>query len=265
MAPYPWRLVTVDIDGTLTTVHGWREIATARGRRREYDRAHRRIIAGIEDEDAHLRGLFAFAEGLTRHRLEQILESTPKLAGISETVRRLHLKGARVALLTHNPPYVTRWYCRSFGFDAGTGGWGSSLHKGRIGVAGRVRADKVRGLRALERKFGVPARSICHVGDAWPDARLAPLVGGFVAFNPDAARVARTADRVVRSRDLRDILPVLDRLAPRRPVNGARPLAEGSNTRPPDGRAGADGVRHPRGAAPQVAEPPPPQRGRRAA
>jgi phosphoserine phosphatase len=224
-------MVTIDIDGTLTSEHGWRPIAAARGRMREYEHSRRALLAKREDEDTHLTRLFELAEGLDRVALDALLDGTRRVRGIPETVARLHALGARVPLLTHNPGFVIQWYSRKFGFDGGSGGWGLSMRNGIVQRPGRVRADKVRGLRAIRRRFPAPPWAICHIGDAWPDARLAPLIGGFIAFNPKSTATARAADATLSSGDLREVLPILGRLRPRRPLNDARPLLEPSNSR----------------------------------
>jgi len=226
----PWSLVTFDIDGTLTTRHGWWPIAQALGKLPDYNRTNRALRSGRETEDVHLEKLFALATGVSRSRFEALLAASPRVAGIEETVRSLRAEGTHVALLSHNAGPVLDWYRRAFGFEAGSGGWGLAYADGHVAAPREVRADKVRGLADLAARFRVPYRSICHVGDAWPDARLAPILGGFVAFNPKGEAVAEVADAVVRGRDLRRVVPVLERLVPRRPVKGARPLAESSNT-----------------------------------
>ena len=58
---FRWRLVTVDIDGTLTRVHGWREIARAFGRDAEYELSNRRFFAREIGEDEHLEDLLRIA------------------------------------------------------------------------------------------------------------------------------------------------------------------------------------------------------------
>lgn len=240
-----FRLVTFDIDGTLTTRHGWRPIAEATGRVAAYERSNRRLRAGRETEDAHLERLFELAVGLPTARFEGLLESAPKVRGIAETVEALHRLGLKVGLLSHNPAIVIDWYCERYGFDGGSGGWGLSYADGHVAVPFGVRADKVRGLEELARRFGTPPERTCHVGDAWPDARLAPLLGGFIAFNPKEPRVGAVADAVVRARDLRKVLPILGSLVPRPPVKGALPFAEGSNSGETERAMGVDGVRRP--------------------
>ena len=118
---FPWYLVTVDIDGTLTRTHGWKEIAVAFGRLEGFEETNRRFFAHQIDEDVHLADLLDLATGHTVAEVEAVLERTPMLAGIAEGISQLHDRGAEVAVLTHNPTYVADWYRRTFGFDAAEG------------------------------------------------------------------------------------------------------------------------------------------------
>ncbi len=60
-----WDLVTVDIDGTLTTIHGWKVLAAAFGRRADFDQTQRRFFAHEIGEDEHLADMLAVAQGRT--------------------------------------------------------------------------------------------------------------------------------------------------------------------------------------------------------
>src|SRR5690349_19578340 len=110
MPAFPWRLVTFDIDGTLTTVHGWRFLADRRGRTDVWRSSTARYLRKEATEDEHLRDLLALAVGLDRKELESILSRIPKLRGIRPAVAALHRRGVVAALLTHNPPFVTDWW-----------------------------------------------------------------------------------------------------------------------------------------------------------
>jgi phosphoserine phosphatase len=215
LAPFPWQLVTFDIDGTLTTVHGWRRIAERFGRLADFESTSRRFTAGEIGEDAHLANLMRIAEGRTLSELEPILEGTPKLAGIAEGVASLRSHGACVALLTHNPPYVCEWYVRRFGFDDFEGTTGQSVIGGRIGAPGTLHADKEGGLRRLLTRQGVPPRRAVHVGDQGSDADIFARIGGGIALNSSDPRANGRADRVVRATDLREVVRVLAELSPR--------------------------------------------------
>ncbi|MGD1099235.1 MAG: HAD family hydrolase [Thermoplasmata archaeon] len=212
---FPWRLITVDIDGTLTRTHGWKEIAIAFGRLGEFEVTNRRFFAHEIGEDVHLRDLLELATGRTVAEVETVLARTPKLAGIAEGVSQLHDRGAWVALLTHNPTYVAEWYQRAFGFDNAEGVAGQAVDGGRIGPPVDIRADKPSGLRALLIRHPTPSSLVAHVGDGWSDAEVFRLVGGGVALNSRFPVVNQAADLVLATEDFRDVVEGLSHLAPR--------------------------------------------------
>lgn len=216
MPQFPWRLVTVDIDGTLTRVHGWREIARTFGRLDAFDATNDLFHDHRVGEDEHLANLLNLAAGHTVAEVEAVLARTPVLDGISEGIARLHERGARAALLTHNPNYVADWYRRRFGFDDAEGVLAQPVDGGRIGVAVGIRADKPGSLRALLARTGVAASTAVHVGDGWSDAEVFRLVGGGVALNSPFAEVNRAADLVLSTQDFRVVVDGISRLTPRR-------------------------------------------------
>jgi len=156
--PLVCRLLTVDIDGTLTVVHGWRRIAEAFDRVGDLTSSDRRLREGTIDEDQHLADFLRIVEGRTLTEVEEVLERTPTLTGIAEGVADLRSKGIRVALLSHNPRYVVDWYRQKFGFDDGEGSEGQSVVEGRIGPPDGVRADKIAGLGRLLARLSIPGR-----------------------------------------------------------------------------------------------------------
>jgi HAD superfamily phosphoserine phosphatase-like hydrolase len=210
-----WRLVTFDIDGTLTTVHGWGLIADRVGRREEYDRTQRRFRAGEIGEDEHLLDLLRLADGLTVAEVCALMESIPKIGGIREAIRDWHGRGTEVALLTHNPDYVCQWYAREFGFDGYSGTTVAVPTDGRLVLPPVLHADKVAGLAELLGRFRVPAGRVAHVGDGWADARVFPRVGAGVALNSAYPEVEAAADLVLHTEDLRRLPELLERLPPR--------------------------------------------------
>lgn len=214
--PFPWRLVTVDIDGTLTLRHGWKEIAVAFGRLPEFERSQRRFFAREIGEDEHLANLLDLATGHTVAEVVAVVARTPKLRGIREGVSQLHDRGALAALLTHNPTYVADWYRRTFGFDDSEGVNAQSVERGRIGPPVGVRADKPGGLRALLSRLELPPDSVVHVGDGLSDAEIFEEVGGGVALNSPLAEVNRAADLALTTEDFRDVVSALAGLTPRR-------------------------------------------------
>jgi phosphoserine phosphatase len=211
----PWPLVTVDIDGTLTRVHGWRAIAAAVGRSAEFDRTQAQFFTRAIGEDRHLANLLRIARGVPLAAVESALRSTPRIARIAEGVRRLQAAGSRVALLTHNPPYVCRWYVRRFGFDDFEGAGAQSVVDGVIGRPREVRAGKAAGLRRLAARSRTTPARVVHIGDGWADAAIFRLAGRGVALNSTLADVERAADLVLRTSDFRVVARAVERLAPR--------------------------------------------------
>jgi phosphoserine phosphatase len=216
VAGFPWRLVTVDIDGTLTLVHGWREIAAAFGRLPDYESSQRRFVAHEIGEDEHLADLLDLATGHTVAEVQAVVARTPKLAHIADGVGELHRLGARAALLTHNPPYVTQYYRRTYGFDDEEGSAEPPIVDGVIGFPSSVRADKLGGLRALLSRAQLSSSTVVHVGDGWSDAEVFPRVGGGLALNSRFPEVDRAADLSLRTQDFGDVVVALGRMGPRR-------------------------------------------------
>jgi phosphoserine phosphatase len=219
-ASFPWRLVTVDIDGTLTLCHGWKTIARAFGRSSEFEQTRRRFRAHEIAEGTYLAELLALATGHTPAEVHAVLERTPKLRGIAEGVRELHRLGARAALLSHNPAYVVEWYRRRFGFDDGEGVHGQGVERGRIGRPAGIRAGKIGGLGRLLARLATPAAQVAHVGDGTSDAVLFRRVGGGIALNAASAEVRKAADVRLITTDFGDVVKALRRLHPR-PISGA--------------------------------------------
>jgi len=215
MVPGPWRLVTFDIDGTLTLVHGWRALAEQFGRTEQYERAMARIRAREASEDETIAGLLRIAEGHTVAEVEEVLAKTPKLSGIPGGVQELHDRGIRVALLTHNPPYVTSWYRAFAGFDDAGGLFGHQATQPIIGPPEAVRVDKLEALTEMVARQGVPLREVVHVGDSRPDAAVFPHIGAGVALNAPSPEVARAADLAIKTRDFGEVVEAILRLPSR--------------------------------------------------
>jgi phosphoserine phosphatase len=210
-----FRLVTFDIDGTLTTVHGWQRLADRVGRRPDYEATQARFHRHEIGEDEHLSNLLRLADGLRVLEVEAILESTPRIDGIADAVRAWHARGTRVALLSHNPDYVCAWYARTFGFDGFAGTTVPSPVDGRLYLPAPVRANKLEGLDELLRRWSLRPGDVAHVGDGWADAALFPRVGAGIALNSRFPEVEAAADLVVRARSLRDLPDRLEGLVPR--------------------------------------------------
>ena len=68
---------------------------------------------------------------------------------------------------------------------------------------------KAEALRSLAAREGVPLSRCAFVGDHLNDLSAARIAGFTVAFNPKCREIEELAGAVIRSADLRDILPFL--------------------------------------------------------
>lgn len=211
-----WRLVSFDIDGTLTRGHGWRFVAEATGQSAAFEATNGRFHRGEIGEAEHLTNLLNLAAGRTPEEVLDLVRRAPKIGGIRPTVAALHHAGCRTALLSHNPEYVCRWYATEFGFDDFEGTAGTRIEGDRIQPYPIARPDKVAGLgRLLERARTEPRRA-AHVGDGQADLAVFARVGAGVALNAELPEVRSRADLALDSDDLRDLLDPLSRLVARR-------------------------------------------------
>jgi phosphoserine phosphatase len=218
VSEFPFDLVTIDIDGTLTIESGWRFSARRLGRGAQYEAADERFREGKEDEDGHLRDLLSLLEGVPLERAETLMEETPKLSGIEEAVGQLKALGAVVALLSHNPGYVSEWYVRRYGFEDWDGTKDRPVPEvvdGIIGPPGSISTDKPGGLARLILRHPAPRSRVAHVGDSTPDAAVFPSIGFGVALNSPLPEVDRAADAALHVTDLRAVVPVLRAARPR--------------------------------------------------
>jgi phosphoserine phosphatase len=68
---------------------------------------------------------------------------------------------------------------------------------------------KAEALRAIAAREGVPLEKCAFVGDSSNDVWIAREAGFAIAFNSNSAELESLSGAVIRSRDLRDILPFL--------------------------------------------------------
>jgi phosphoserine phosphatase len=212
-------LVAFDVDGTL--VHHpedktvW-EVLNFR-------------LTGSDDQNAERWGLYkegklSYAEwvaldigswreaGATRELMMNSLEGLTLVEGARETLHELKAQGVRLAVISGTLDFLLdalfpdhpfdEVYTNRLVFDA-EGGI-SHWHATPFDMEGKGIA-----LRSIAHREDIPLARCAFVGDHSNDLEAARLAGFSVAFNPKSAELEAVASVVVRSRDLRDILPHL--------------------------------------------------------
>jgi HAD superfamily phosphoserine phosphatase-like hydrolase len=163
-------------DWVTLDVTGWQDVGATRDQ----------MIAGL--------GPLQLVDG-SRETLETLREAGCKLIAISGTLD---------VLLHHvlpDPPF-DEIYCNHIGFD----------EEGRISHWEATPFDmegKARLLRTIALRDGIPLERCAYVGDSANDVWVAREAGFCVAFNPKSDELEELANEVVRSTDVRDLLPHL--------------------------------------------------------
>jgi phosphoserine phosphatase len=210
-------LVAFDVDGTL--IHHPRDKTI-------WEVLNRRFT-GSDDQNAerweeYKRGTLSYADwvaldiegwraaGATRETLLSDLDGLTLVDGARETLGELKARGMRLAVISGtldvlldrlfpDHPFDEVYTNRlAFGEDGRIASWTATpFDMDGKGVA----------LRAIAMREEIPLVRTAFVGDHANDLAAARLAGLAVAFNPKSAELEAAAHAVVRSRDLRDILP----------------------------------------------------------
>jgi phosphoserine phosphatase len=215
----PADLVAFDVDGTLVRGPDDRTVWEVLN-----ERFTGRVDHDKERYKLYRQGKLSYADwvgldiggwreaGARRHDLVAAFSSLRLVDGTREALSALEKAGYRlfvvsgtldVMLETLYPDHrFEEVYSNHVGFDP----------DGRISHWRATPFDmegKAELLRALAAREEIPLARCAFVGDSGNDLWIARAAGLSVAFNPKCPDLEREADAVVRSDDLRDILPYL--------------------------------------------------------
>lgn len=150
--------------------------------------------------------------GATRESIAASLGELTLVAGARETMTALKSRGCRLAVISGTLDLLLDALFPDHPFDEvytnhvafGADGTISHWHATPFDMDGKAVA-----LRAIALREGIPLARCAFVGDNANDLAAATIAGVSIAFNPKSEELAAAASAVVRSRDLRDILPHL--------------------------------------------------------
>lgn len=152
------------------------------------------------------------AGGATREKLIEAFAPLHLMENTREALKELRAAGMRAVvisgtldLMLHTllpDPPLDEIYCNHIAFDG----------EGRIAHWQATPFDmegKATCLRAVALREGIPLERCAFVGDSSNDVWIARTAGFAVALNPNSQELEGACQAVVRSRDLRDVLPFL--------------------------------------------------------
>ena len=181
---------------------------------------------GTDNNDslaAYLRGEFDDAEFIRRDvrrwldifgdvhisKIDGILSRVPLMPGAPEAVGELKKRGIRTAIVSAGLEPLTSRVARVCGIDINLSNGLVTDKKGYLTGEGIVRVPlNGKGLivRRLMGELCLGKEQCAAVGDRIMDSMMFEEVGVKIAFNPADGEVGRTADVVIRKKDLREIL-----------------------------------------------------------
>jgi phosphoserine phosphatase len=212
-------LVAFDVDGTLVHHPDDKTVWELLNHR----------FTGSDDQNVmrwelYKRGKISYAEwvaldveswrdaGATRDEMTRSFGELTLVDGARETMQELKSRGARLAVISGTLDLLLdvmfpdhpfdEVYTNRLVFDAD--GRISHWHATPFDMDGKGVA-----LRSIALREDIPLDRCAFVGDHANDLAAARIAGCSIAFNPKSAELAEAASVVVKSRDLRDILPHL--------------------------------------------------------
>lgn len=144
--------------------------------------------------------------------IDEILRPVPIIAGIAETVKALQRQGVKCVIVSGGLDMAASRIAGEFGFDDFMANSLECDARGRLTGNGVLRVElsnKSTALKMFQARYGVPRERTAAIGNSFVDVSMFGVSGLSIAFNPIDDLVEKNAQVVLRSRDLRDVLPPL--------------------------------------------------------
>jgi len=206
------KLVVFDVDGTLMKVaSSWQFLHEKLGTWDKGKQYAEQFFNGVITYKEWARLDAYLWKGLPLKRVQEIIDGIPYMNGALEVLTALRDGGLKVVLISAGLSLVTGRIEREIGVD---GFLANDLKVEKGFLTGEVKVNvsvhnKDTILIRMLKKFNLKVDECAAVGD---DETLIPLfgkVGLSIAFNPRSKVVEKQADVVVKSDDLREVLPFL--------------------------------------------------------
>jgi HAD superfamily PSPase-like hydrolase len=212
-------LVAFDVDGTLVHHPGDKTVWEVLNHR----------FTGSDDQNVirwemYKSGKLSYADwvaldiaswrdaGATRESMAGSLSELALVDGARETLAALKGHGCRLAVISGTLDLLLDALFPDHPFDEVYTNHVAFDADGKISHWRATPFDmdgKAVALRAIALREGIDLSRCAFVGDHANDLAAAAIAGFSIAFNPKSDELEKTASAVVRSRDLRDILPHL--------------------------------------------------------
>jgi phosphoserine phosphatase len=208
-----FRLVTLDLDGTLTRERSiWEYIHKRLGKWYGFAEEYQnQFLAGKISYEEFCERDAQVWKGMKVEALLEIVKKVPFHPGADELIHYLKRKGLKLSLVSSGLSLLSDWVHRKYGFDYSVSN--DLLHKnglltGKVKI--RVRYDKkAEWVGKILKTFGAKPEEAIAIGDSRGDMDMFQMVGFSVAFNSSCRDLEQVATICVRGHNLADIIPTL--------------------------------------------------------
>lgn len=208
-----FRLVTLDLDGTLTRERSvWEYIHKQLGKWYGFAEDYQnQFLAGKISYEEFCERDAQVWKGMKVEELLEIVKTVPFHPGANELIHYLKQKGLKLSLVSSGLSLLSDWVHQKYGFDYSVSN--DLLHENGIltgGVKIQVYYDKkAEWVKRILERFRVKPEEAMAIGDSKGDIDMFQMVGFSVAFNSSCFDLEKIANVCVASQNLADIIPRL--------------------------------------------------------
>ncbi len=208
-----FRLVTLDLDGTLTQEPSiWEYIHKRLGKWYGFAEQYQsQFLAGEISYEEFCKRDSQVWKGMRVEELSDIVKAVPFHPGVDELIHYIKQKGLKLSLISSGLSLLSDWVHQKYGFDYCVSNdllYENGILTGRVKI--RVYYDKkAEWVKKILKKFGVKPEEAIAIGDSKGDMDMFQMVGFSIAFNSSYFDLEKIATVCVRSRNLADIIPEL--------------------------------------------------------
>ncbi len=208
-----FRLVTLDLDGTLTREPSiWEYIHKRLGKWYGFAEDYQtQFLAGKISYKEFCERDAQVWKGMKVGQLFEIVKAVPFHSGVDELIYYLKQKRLKLSLVSSGLSLLSDWVHQRYGFDYSVSN--DLLHKDGI-LTGRVKIQvhydkKAEWVKKILKKFEVKPEEVIAIGDSRGDMDMFQMVGFSIAFNSSCLDLEKIATVCVPSQNLADIIPKL--------------------------------------------------------
>ncbi len=209
------ELAVFDMDGVLIESHSsWVLVHRHFGTDNE-DSLLAFLRGEIDDMEFIRRDVERWAStggGVHISEVEAVLDATPLFPGATETLLTLRSRGVKTAIVSGGLSPLAERIGRLGRVDYVRANDVEVDGSGRLTGGGIVRVplrEKGQVVAAIQEELGIGPEGTAAVGDTPVDVTMFERARVSIAFNPKDVYTEREATHVVRSRDLRSVLPLV--------------------------------------------------------